>query len=107
MRYYIETFFEVHEEDYYNGEGRYINSWQGFNIYNADTPEQALKQCLNDLDCNDHQVLMDGYISACNLVDEFNCTASDREIEEWKEGRKTLYSQHIAIFINELNPVNV
>lgn len=107
MKYYIEMFSDVYEETYLNGEGDHVNSWHEAKVYTADSPEQALKQCLADLDCENYQVMMNDCICACKLVDEHNYTASDHEVKVWMEGKRDLYSQNIAIFINELKPIQL
>jgi hypothetical protein len=106
MRYYIETFSDVYEESYQGGEGSHVNSWHESKVYTADTPELALKQCLEYLECENYEVTDEG-VFAAKLVDEHNYTASEHEVKIWTEGKRELYSQHVVIFINELKPISI
>ncbi len=97
-------FWEVTEDDYEKGEvgkrqfvlseriGRTFNSFQEMVKYVSSSYGVT-----NDTD--NWVAFEEGRISIIMMVDDNNMEASQRDIEEWKEGRKTLYNADIDLHI--------
>lgn len=106
MRYLIKTYFDVYEDDYNEGEGLAVNWWQHESEHNA--IESALQQHFEQLGLSyDANFLLedDGNRSYSWTVDEECSEATEKQIEQWKQGRKQLYSMHASIKIYKLEQI--
>lgn len=106
MSYIIKTYFDVYEDDYNNGEGKHVNSWDYQSEHDA--IESALQQHFGKLGLSYDANLSledDGNRWYSWTVDEDCCEATDEEIEQWKRGEIKLYSQHASIKIYKLEQI--
>ena len=106
MSYLIKTYFDVYEDDYNEGEGKYVNQWDYESEHDA--IESALQQHFEQLGLSyDVNFLLedddDRYYSW--TVDEECFEATQNEVEQWKQGRKQLYSMHANIKIYKLEEI--
>lgn len=106
MSYLIKTYFDVYEDDYNEGEGKHVNSWDYESKHDA--IESALQQHFDKLDLSydaEHLYVEDGIRSYSWTVDQRNDEATKDQIEYWKEGKKQLYSLHANIKIYKLEQI--
>jgi hypothetical protein len=103
MSYLIKTYFDVYEDDYNGGEGKHVNQWAWESKHDA--IESALQQHFEQLGLSyDAQYLYDeDHIRSYSwTVDEDCCEATEKQIEQWRQGKMQLYSMHASIKIYKL-----
>lgn len=110
----IDADTTVYEDDYQNGEGSCVNSWENSKKVFKTTSDKistelsiALKEYIEnelnlDYDANDMESLFDEYteddhIWLSRFVDVDNDTPSKEQIESWKQGEEKLYVQSIGM----------
>jgi len=106
MSYLIKTYFDAFEDDYNEGEGKHVNSWDYQSEHDA--IESALQQHFEQVGlsydvnfiCED-----DGSRYYSWTVDADSIEATQNEVEQWKQGRKQLYSLHANIKIYKLEEI--
>ena len=119
--YFIESTHFVYIDNYNEGEQELINCYSQEAMVKAESPRQAIEKYFeNELFFSFN--LKNSYIvheeegeeaeninklHYSNLVDEENCEATEKDIEKWKQNKKTLYSNNITIYVNELQPVKI
>jgi hypothetical protein len=106
MSYLIKTYFDVYEDDYNGGEGKHVNQWAWESKHDA--IESALQQHFEQLGLSyDAQYLYneDHIRSYSWTVDEDCCEATEKQIEQWKQGKMQLYSMHASIKIYKLEEI--
>ena len=104
----VKVFVEVHEDDYKEGEGQYVNSyrvdWLKEDIVKA---KDLVKYLADNLylseNPNDYVVFQDGRIDTDQLQDEDGSEASKRQIEMWKDGKIKLYNAHFTIKVEAVS----
>ncbi len=113
----------VHKDDYQNGEGDCVNSWENSKKVFKTTSDKistelsiALKEYIEnelnlDYDANDMESLFDEYteddhIWLSRFVDVDNDTPSKEQIESWKQGDEELFVQLICVYV-EINGIAV
>ena len=92
MSYIIKTYFDVYEDDYNEGEGKHVNSWDYESEHDA--IESALQQHFEQLGLSyDVNLLLedDGNRWYSWMLYE-DRQATDKEIQLWKQGKLNLYS---------------
>jgi hypothetical protein len=108
MNYLIRTCFDVYEDDYNEGEGKYVNSWDYQSKHDADEIQSAMQQHFEQhglsYDAN-YLFHEDDIRSYSWTVDEECFEATEKQIEQWKQGRKKLYSMHASIKIYKLEQI--
>ena len=90
---------DCYEDDYENGEGDFVNSWD-FDVRGEyDSAEDLIKAIVKETYLFDFKVdefiFTDGAIQTSDLVDEESIKADKHDIELWKKGEKTLYSANM------------
>src|SRR5690606_9568828 len=94
---------EVYEDSYENGEGDFVNTYCEEGIYNTDTWKEAVDKHLHLFDLNHTQCeILEGTLFTGCLVDNYNNPPSGQEVEEWRMGKCTLYTNNISITVQEL-----
>jgi len=106
MSYLIKTYFEVFEDDYNEGEGKFVTHWSHQSQHNA--IESALQQHFEQVglsyDVNNiHEE--DGMRYYSWMVDDECIEATEKEVEKWKQGKTKLYSQNANINIYKLEQI--
>ena len=111
--YKVTSAHDVYVDSYENGEEDYANSYSLSSEIMASNWRDAIKKYFSNylfFEVN----LNDGYIDDdsntfhyFNLVDDDNMEASDNEIEQWKENKLTLYSNHTEITVYQLIEINL
>jgi len=95
---------DVYEDDYNEGEGKNVNSFNEKVNKSFSSGEELLKYIsdfvlYHPLKKEDYSIMDDGRIVTSVLVDEDNSSASAREVEEWKNGNKKLYSANYNFYV--------
>jgi hypothetical protein len=90
---------DCYVDDYENGEGDFVNSWD-FDVRGEyDSAEDLIKAIVKETYLFDFKVnefvFEGGSITTSDLVDEENVQADKKDIELWKKGEKTLYSANM------------
>ena len=110
----IDADTTVYEDDYEEGEGSCVNSWENSKKVFKTTSDKistelsiALKEYIEnelnlDYDANDMESLFDEYteddhIWLSRFVDVDNDTPSKEQIELWKKGEEKLFVQSIGM----------
>lgn len=111
-RYYIESTHDVYKDSYNEGETEYVTYYHQKGIVQAKDVKDAIKQYFDkelyynfNIDnsvTDDNEVL---YYSV--LIDEESYEATAKDVEQWKEGKKVLYSNNIALSLFELVGVKI
>jgi hypothetical protein len=111
-RYYIESAHDVYKDAYNEGETENVNYYNQSRIIEAKSPIQAIKQyfdkelcysfSIDNLDTDD-----DGTMYYYVLVDVDNCEATTEEVIQWKQNKKTLYSNNITLSMFKLVGVKI
>lgn len=110
--YSIVSIHEVFEDNFENGEGKHINTYDLNEVIKADNVQDAINKYLEytvftELRFKDLEVSLCGnYLDGARLVDTDNANATDKEIESWKQGKIELFSEYIHINAFELIQVN-
>lgn len=112
--YIFEVDVEVREDDYNEGEGPILNSWDFTQSLTANSLEEALHKFYDDwlycpgLDFEDAYSYDEGskFIYFARTEDKNGCYASESEIERWKKGEIKLYSAIYAVQISEVKPIS-
>ena len=110
-KFRIESSHSVYTDDYEQGQGSQLNSYEMDEIINAETPREAIEKYMEtvvgfDFDIN-QAIFEDGVLFYSTLVDGANIQASDRQIESWKRGKCILCADQFSIVIYELNKVSL
>jgi hypothetical protein len=110
--YYIKSNHSVFIDDYEQGEGKQVNEYNLKAIIKAQNVKEALikyfdKKLYFSFDIKFIHDNDEGGFYYSNLVDEENSEATESEVNQWKEGKKTLYSNNTYLSIYELNKINV
>lgn len=109
--YKVITTHDVYTDDYENGEGEHVNFYQMDSIEQAETPREAIQKHFNKtlflpINIEEAEANEEGTaLLWANLVDEDNMKPSKHQLEEWKKGKLTLYSDHIEIRVKELTDI--
>lgn len=109
-RYRIVSWHDVYVDDYEQGEIKHVNFFCLSGIYDAVNYQQAVEEHLNEhgynLGMENCEVYKDtnSLLTSC-LVDENNVQPNGYELEQWKKGKKVLYSDSMSIEVKELNEI--
>jgi hypothetical protein len=109
--YKITTIHDVFIDNYENGEGKHVNSYDLTSECKALTVQDAIINHFNNTvylpfdfqhaDIDKEQNL----IFYCNLVNVDNEDPTEHEREEWKKGKIELFANNIIITAQELTNV--
>ncbi len=118
-RYYIESTHEVYVDTFEAGEDHYCNGYNHQAMIEAENQRDAIQKYFeNELYFSfnfehaniDHEEGINEKINTLhysNLVDKDNAEASKSEIEAWKRGEITSYSNNTFLTIFELTEVKI
>ena len=115
-KYKLESIHLVYEDDYNEGEGKMVNNFILSEGIVAETPKDALMKYFEFLGCKvtDEEIESmakdsdeDGVYHWSKQVDKDNCFVTPDEVEQWKKGEITLYSDNFSVIIYELNRVSI
>lgn len=116
MRYLINASTEVYLDDYNLGELDFVNSFE-FDSASYRADDYSVINAIQDYFENNlyyelvfeyKSIYDDGmYMSVSVLVDKDNIEADNNDIEEWKNGQKTLYSSNITLSVELCIDVNL
>lgn len=113
--FYITSFHDIYEDDFNEGEGKHVNTFDLKGNIKAENPIEAVKTYIQEVagyDVSDDATI-DVHDERPNVafwgatVDNDNVQASESEIERWKEGKMKLYSDHMEITVQELIECNI
>ena len=111
--YKVSSSHDVYADSYENGEGDFVNNYYLSSEIEATNWRDAIKKYFNDylyFDVDfDYSYIDDdsNTFHYFNLVNDENMEANEREIEQWKENKLTLYSNHTEITVNQLINTNL
>jgi hypothetical protein len=119
--FFIESLHFVNIDDYNEGEQNQVNCYEQKATIKAENPREAIKQYFEtqlyfsfDIEKAAIEHEEEGEeaenlnkLNYSNLVDEENSEANEKEIEEWKQGKKVLYSNTTIISIFEVKPIKI
>jgi hypothetical protein len=105
----IESSHSVYIDDYEQGEGAQVNSYEMDGIIKAENPVQAIEKYMEDVVGYDfdikHSLIEDNTVFYSSLVDGENIQASESQKERWEQGKCILYTNQFSIVIYELNRI--
>ena len=112
--YIFEVDVEIREDDYNEGEGVLLNSWDFTQNFIASSLEEALHRFYDDrlfcpgINFEDAYSYDEGsnFIYFARTEDKYGSYASESEIERWKKGEIKLYSAIYAVQISEVKPIS-
>lgn len=110
-KYIVETYFDVYEDSYEEGEIEHVNCWEYSNKVTAISKEQAIEKAFEELglsfDFKHASVDEENpqFVHYSNLVDFDNNEANERDKEAWKLGDEKLYSANSTINVYRLEQV--
>ncbi len=105
-KFFIETLHSVYVDSFEDGEQENVNYYKLNGFISAGTTKQAIEKYFENVlfynfkfeDCD----IYDGFLNYSVLVDVENSEATKSDIELWKKGEKTLYSNNISLSISIL-----
>ena len=106
--YYITSKHDIYIDNYTEGEGERVNSYDMNAIIKADNVKEAIAKYFKNelyLSYDEEYIddsLEDGNFFYSNLVDSENLEATKNEIESWQKNEKILYSNNTTISIFQL-----
>ncbi len=115
-KYKLKSIHHVYEDDYTEGEGEMVNNFVLSEEIEAKTPKDALMKYFDFLGCKvtDEDVESmakntdeDGVYHWSKQVDNDNCFVTPNEVEQWKRGKLTLYSDNFSVVIYEQTRVSI
>lgn len=94
---------EVYEDDWEQGEGKYVNGWE-FDIsgeYNS--IDAVISQISNTVfafsDNKADYYFMDGALRTSATVNNDNETPSEAEMERWMQGQEMMYTAYLYLYL--------
>jgi hypothetical protein len=118
-QFYFNVNATIYKDDYKEGQGDQVNSWQNQELIEAETLDLAIeklfetrlyfsykKEFAQIQDCDDS---INNILEYSNLVDENNSEVleSGKKYQAWKAGKINLYSCDLSIEIFELKAVDL
>lgn len=112
--YQVSTSHTIFKDDFNDGEGEQVNSFELSANIKAETPEKAIEEYFGktlyyhlDMTKTQKDEEKENVLYYSLLVDEDNTEAFEGDIELWKEGQKKLFSNNIRLEIEELVSVKI
>jgi hypothetical protein len=111
-KYYIDSSHFVFIDDYKQGEIEYTNSYSLNAFIEAENVTEAIKKYFNTVlyfsfDIKNKHIDEQGDLHYSNLVNNENEEATHEQIELWKQGKETLYSNNTYLSIHQLNKISI
>jgi hypothetical protein len=109
-KYYIESFHDIFIDDYKEGEGKQVNSYNLNAIIEAQNVTEAIKKYFDTVlyfsfEIEHTHIDEHGDLHYSNLVNHENEEATHEEIVLWQDGKETLYSNNTYLSIHQLNKI--
>lgn len=102
---------DVYEDDYEEGEGKYVNGWNHNEAKGTIVKASELVKWLHDNyylpEDKSAYALSDGKIFTSMLVDENNDEASESEKDAWKKGKMKLYRANYSIGVKYVSTTDL
>ena len=118
--YFIKSIHDIYIDSYSEGEKENVNFYDIEQNVKAENPREAIKIFFEkflyyNFSFENSYIVHEeeGEEEPQNklfysvLVDEENNEANGKDIEKWKQNKKTLYANNITIYIHELQPVRI
>lgn len=119
--YFIESIHFVYVDNYNEGEQEQKNCYDQKAMIKAENPRQAIEkyfetQLFFSFNFESAAVRHEeegeeadniNKLDYSNLVDEENSEATENEREQWKQGKKVLYSNNTVLSIYEVQPIKI
>ena len=119
--YFIESLHFVYVDNYNEGEQEQKNCYEQKAMIKAENPREAIKQYFEtqlyfSFNIENAAIRHEeegeeadniNKLDYSNLVDEENSEANEKEINQWKQGKKVLYSNNAVLSIFEVQPVKI
>ncbi len=119
--YFIESIHFVYVDNYNEGEQEQKNCYEQKAMIKAENPSQAIEKYFEtelyfSFNIEDAAIRHEeegeeadniNKLDYSNLVDEENSEATENEREQWKQGKKVLYSNNTVLSIFEVQPVKI
>ena len=118
--YFIESAHFVHIDKYNEGEQEEANYYEQKAMIKAEEPRQAIEKYFETelffsfnlkyayiVHEEEGEEEPQNKLVYSVLVDEEDNEATEKDIEKWKQNKKTLYANNITIYIHELQPVRI
>jgi len=112
--YYIKAEINVYEDNYEQGEGSHVNCWHNNTIVKGENPMAAAKNFFDKIlrfSFDESNAVIDleveeNVLQYSTIIDEENYEVENnsKEFEEFKEGKKKLFSATSRLEIFELVP---
>ena len=119
--YFIESLHFVYVDNYNEGEQEQKNCYNQKAMIKAENPREAIKQYFetqlffsfnieyaairHEEEGEESENI--NKLDYSNLVDEENSEATENEREQWKQGKKVLYSNNTVLSIFEVHPIKI
>lgn len=105
-KFVISSHHDIYVDDWNEGELDFVNGYSMSETIEAETWKEAVNTYFEKVlhynlgieNCD----IEDDYIVTSCLVDEDILQPTDKEVEDWKEGKRTLYSNVIMVYVDEL-----
>ena len=118
--YFIESTHFVYIDNYNEGEQELINCYTQEAMIKAESPRKAIEKYFEtelyfsfDIEKaairneEDDEAENINKLDYSNLVDDENSEAAENDCEEWRQGKKVLYSNNTILSIFEVKPVKI
>ena len=118
--YFIESVHDIYIDSYSEGEKENVNFYDIKQNVKAENPRQAIEKYFETelffsfnlkyayiVHEEEGEEEPQNKLTYSVLVDEENNEATEKDIEKWKQNKKTLYANNITIYIHELQPVRI
>jgi len=114
--YIINTSHDIQVDEYQNGIKEDVNFYYLEDKIQAETPRKAIEKYFKEFlyynfTFDNAYIVHEEYEDENKntlyydiLVDEENLQATEKDIEEWKKGEKTLYNNSLYLKIYEVTP---
>ena len=106
--YRIVSDHDIYEDSYTEGEIKRVSTYDSSATIFAEDPKAAVREYMEShlyIDPKDGVEYDDDIAYTSKMVDEDGARASNTEIEMWKKGELTLYSENITMRVYEMNQV--
>ena len=118
--YFIESVHDICIDSYSEGEKENVNFYDIKQNVKAENPRQAIEKYFETelffsfnlkyayiVHEEEGEEEPQNKLFYSVLVEEENNEATEKDIEKWKQNKKTLYANNITIYIHELQPVRI
>jgi len=113
MKYLVESYHEIYQDSFTQGELDLYSNYTQESTTTADTPLEAVEKYISDClsyTYNKEYLFLDKSTNTIHydvLVDKDMCSLSDSEFELWKKDKFTAYNNRIQIYLSEIKEVNI